>query len=466
MGADVLIVGAGSAGSVLAERLSADPACRVTVLEAGPARTAPAIRALTGPADRLPLEPGSPVAWRYGTVLTERPRTAAEIVRGRCVGGSGAINGGYFCRALPADFDEHPVPGWSWAEVEPHYRALATDRDFPDPRGGGPIPIRRVDVAHGAGALSTGFFVGAAVAAGFRWLPDLNAAPTGENAPPGVGAVPLNIADGFRVGPGAAFLEPALGRPNLTLLSDTRATRVRIAAGRAVGVDLTGPDGPGRLDADRVVLSAGALETAHLLMLSGVGPAGALAALGIRVLADLPVGVRCQDHPEWLLSTGWAPSPGHPVLEAVLVTGTLEVRPYTTGFGAGTTSIGVALMRPRSRGRVWLGSADPAVPPSIEHRYDSDPADASALRQGCESVADILGGVTELGEPFWSTSQHLCGTAPMGTGVDAVVDPRCRVLGVDGLWVVDASVLPSIPGRGPHATVAMLGHRAAEFIGP
>ena len=460
MGADVLIVGAGSAGSVLAERLSADPDCRVTVLEAGPGRTTPAIRALTDPADRLPVEPGSPVARRYRTALTDHPRTAAEIVRGRCVGGSGAINGGYFCRALPADFDEHPVPGWSWAEVQPHYRAIATDLDFPDPRGGGPIPVRRAGTLHGA----AGAFVGAAVAAGLRWLPDLNAAPTGPNAPPGVGAVPLNVAGGIRVGPGAAFLEPALGRPNLTVLTDTRATRVRIAAGRAVGVDLTGPDGPGRLDAHRVVLSAGALESAHLLMLSGVGPAGALAALGIRVLADLPVGVRCRDHPEWLLPTGWAPSPGHPVLEAVLVTGALEIRPYTTGFGAGTTSIGVALMRPRSHGRVSPASADPAVPPSIEHRYDGYPADVAALRRGCQSVAEILGGVTSLGEPSWSTSQHLCGTAPMGTGEDAVVDPQCRVLGVDGLWVVDASVLPGIPGRGPHATVAMLGHRAAEFI--
>ena len=159
MGADVLIVGAGSAGSVLAERLSADPDCRVTVLEAGPGRTTPAIRALTDPADRLPVEPGSPVARRYRTALTDHPRTAAEIVRGRCVGGSGAINGGYFCRALPADFDEHPVPGWSWAEVQPHYRAIATDLDFPDPRGGGPIPVRRAGTLHGA----AGAFVGAAV---------------------------------------------------------------------------------------------------------------------------------------------------------------------------------------------------------------------------------------------------------------------------------------------------------------
>jgi choline dehydrogenase-like flavoprotein len=115
---------------------------------------------------------------------------------------------------------------------------------------------------------------------------------------------------------------------------------------------------------------------------------------------------------------------------------------------------------------VSLVSADPAVAPRIEHRYDSEPADVAALRRGCEVAAEIVGGTTELGEPMWSTSQHLCATAPMGTDGDehAVVDPRCRVRGVDGLWVVDGSILPRITSRGPHATIAMIGHRAAEFL--
>jgi choline dehydrogenase-like flavoprotein len=111
-------------------------------------------------------------------------------------------------------------------------------------------------------------------------------------------------------------------------------------------------------------------------------------------------------------------------------------------------------------------SADPTVAPRIEHRYDSEPADVAELRRGCELAAEILATTTQLGEPMWSTSQHLCGTAPMGVDGDdyAVVDPRCRVRGVGGLWVVDGSILPRITSRGPHATIAMIGHRAAEFV--
>jgi choline dehydrogenase-like flavoprotein len=152
----------------------------------------------------------------------------------------------------------------------------------------------------------------------------------------------------------------------------------------------------------------------------------------------------------------------------VLVTDGLEVRPYTSGFGAHASQdppdIGVVLTRPRSRGRLSLASADPNIAPRIEHRYDSSPADIADLRAGSALVADILRGTTELGKPRWSTSQHLCGTAPMGVGDHAVVDPLCRVLGVDGLAVVDGAVLSRIPSRGPHATIAMLAHRAAEFF--
>jgi choline dehydrogenase-like flavoprotein len=126
--------------------------------------------------------------------------------------------------------------------------------------------------------------------------------------------------------------------------------------------------------------------------------------------------------------------------------------------------IGVALMRPRSRGRVWLRSADPDVPPAIAHRYDSEPGDVEALREGVELARDLAGAAAEGATASWSTSHHLCHTAPMGAGADAVVDPRCRVHGVDGLWVVDGSVLPAIPSRGPHATIVMTAHRAAEFI--
>jgi choline dehydrogenase len=422
---DILIVGAGSAGSVLAERLSSDTDRRVTVLDAGPSRAAPAIRALTDDAAVLPIGPDSPVVRRYRTALTATE--SVEIVRGSVVGGSGAINGCYFWRAVPADFDDG-ISGWSWDDVEPHYRA---------------VEYRIPTQAQRVFAPSTTGFAAAATAAGFE-----------------VAAVPLNIAGGVRRGPGAAFLEPALGRPNLRVLPGNRVTRLRVAGGRITGVDVVGPAGEARIDADRVVLSAGAVESAHLLMLSGVGPADALTALGIPVVADLPVGHDFQDHPEWVMTTSWPEAQGHPVLEAVLATGGFEIRPYTTGFGAGTAPIGVALMRPRARGRLTLVSADPSVAPRIEHRYDSEPADIDDLQRGCDLVARIIAGATGLGEPVWSTSQHLCSTAPIGT----VVDERCRVQGVDGLQVIDGSVLPRIPSRGPHATIAMLAHRAAEFV--
>jgi choline dehydrogenase-like flavoprotein len=238
-------------------------------------------------------------------------------------------------------------------------------------------------------------------------------------------------------------------------------------AGRATGVDAIGAQGPVVLDADRVVLSAGAIATAHLLMLSGIGPAGELAAHGIGVVSDLPVGRRSWDHPEWVIPTRWTASVDRPVLEAVLVTDDLEIRPYTTGFGVRPEpSIGVALMRPRARGSLSLVSADPTVPPRIEHHYDSEPADLTALQRGRDLVTEMIGSTTELGEPAWSTSQHLCGTAPMGTEGDdyAVVDPQCRVRGVDNLWVADGSVLPAPLSRGPHATIAMIGHRAKQFL--
>lgn len=432
MTADVLIVGAGSAGSILAERLSADPARTVTVVEAGPGPEDPAVRSLTDNALSLPIGPGSPVVRRYRTRLTDHPPRTVDIPRGSCVGGSGAVNGCYFWRALPRDFDA--LPGWSWPDVEEHYRAVesriatAPVSEFAD------STVRFVTAAHRAGYGS------------------------------GVAPVPLNITDGHRRGPGAVFLVPALDRPNLRVLTRTRVTRVRLRGGRAVGLDVVGDEGPRRLDAAQVVLAAGAVATAQLLMLSGVGPAERLYALGIDPQADLPVGQRCWDHPEWTISTTVPPAGDRPVLEAVLSHEALEIRPYTTGFGAPGAVIGVALMNPGARGRVSLDSSDPAAPPRIEHRYDSEPADAEALRRGCELVTEIVGDTTDRGRPVWSTSQHLAGSAPMGTGAEAVVDQHCRVRGVDGLWVVDGSVLPAPLGRGPHATIAMLAHRAAAFV--
>lgn len=470
---DVLIVGAGSAGSVVVERLSADPGRTVTVLEAGPGLADPELLALTANGLQLPIGTGSPLTQRYLTQLTDRHALKLPIVRGSTVGGSGAVNGGYFCRALPRDFDRAPLPGWAWSDVLEHFRAIETDLDFDGPAHGnsGPIPVRRTREMTGV----TEAFIAAAEGAGFAWIEDLN--DSGPEPVWGLGAVPLNIVDGVRVGSGAAYLLPALGRPNLTLLERTRAVRLRFSGATAVGVDAIGPQGPVSLAADRIVLCAGAIQSAHLLMLSGIGDEAMLRATGVPVVAPLPVGTSCSDHPEWVLPTNWAVAPGRPVVEVVLSTADgIEIRPYTGGFvamtGDGTAGhpdwphIGVALMQPRARGRVALVSPDPAVPPRIEHRYDSEPDDVAALRQGSELGRELVGAETQVGSPVWSTSQHLCGTTPMGVDGDprAVVDPRCRVYGIENLWVVDGSILPAVTSRGPHATIVTLGHRAAEFV--
>jgi predicted dehydrogenase (TIGR03970 family) len=470
---DVLIVGAGSAGSVVAESLSTDRSCSVTVLEAGPGLTDPGLLAQTANGLQLPIGTGSPLVQRYLTTLTERPARQVPIVRGATVGGSSAINGGYFCRGLPGDFDRAAIPGWAWADVLDHFRAIETDLDFDTPAhgGGGPIRVRRTHDMTGASEA----FIGAAERAGCAWIEDLN--DTGPEPVSGVGAVPLNIVDGVRVGSGAGYLLPALGRSNLRLLTQTQAIRLRFNGAAAVGVDAIGPNGPLILTADRIVLCSGAIQSAHLLMLSGLGEEEMLRAAGVEVVAPLPVGAACSDHPEWVMPTNWAVAVDRPVLEVVLSTADgLEIRPYTGGFvamtGDGTAGhrdwphIGVALMRPRSRGRITLVSPDPGVPPRIEHRYDSEPEDVIALRQGSEFARELVGATTHVGPAVWATSQHLCGSAPMGNDGDplAVVDHRCRVRGIENLWVIDGSVLPVIPSRGPHATIVMLGHRAAEFV--
>ena len=469
---DVLIVGAGSAGSVLAERLSANRQCQVAILEAGPGPADPKVLAQISDGLRLPIGTASSVVRRYPTTLTDAPRRHAQIMRGAVVGGSGAVNGGYFCRGLPTDFDGWGLPGWGWSDVLPHFRAIETDLDVNTALhgSGGPILVRRVSEFDGC----TASFVRAAGDAGYPWIADLNGANAGESLPTGVGAVPLNINGGTRVGPGGAYLKPAMDRTNLTLLTNVHARRVRINRGKAVGVECVGPDGAIEMTADRIVLSAGAIGSAHLLMLSGIGPQNVLQAAGVSVIADLPVGTASVDHPELVLPVHWSATHDLPPLEAVLTTDCLEIRPYTAGFGAMISGrrndpadkphIGVALMQPESRGRVVLASADPDTPPVIEHRYDSEPVDIAKLEAGADLARELAGATAKVGRVSWSTSQHLATTAPMGTGEDAVVDTQCRVRGVDNLWVVDGSVLPTITSRGPHATIVMMGHRAAEFI--
>ncbi|MDT5093640.1 MAG: hypothetical protein QOH60_3003 [Mycobacterium sp.] len=445
------------------------------MVEAGPALTDAGVGAVTSDASVLPIGSASPLVRRYETVLTEQPRRTREIVRGALVGGSGAVNGGYFCRGLPSDFDGWKLPGWAWADVLAHFRQIETDFDFAGPLHGnaGPIPVHRPDEI----TECTDDFVQRSRRAGFTWIPDLNGAADAGDDMVGIGLLPLNIADGVRVGPGTAFLQRALGRPNLTVLTRTAVRRLRISSNRVTGAEVTGPGGSVLLTADRIVLCAGAIDTAQILMLSGIGDEAVLRTSGIPRTAVAPVGMNSIDHPEWVMPTTWVTAAGRPPLETVLRTDfDVEIRPYTGGFiamvgdgGAGAPDwphVGVALMQPRSRGRVTVVSDDPGVAPLIEHRYDSSPTDTSDLERGSELAREVCAVASPASEPLWSTSQHLCATAPMGADSDdrAVLDSQCRVRGVDGLWVIDGAALPAITRRGPHASIVMLAHRAAGFV--
>ncbi|MGK8521990.1 mycofactocin dehydrogenase MftG [Nocardia asteroides] len=481
--ADTLIVGGGTAGCVLAERLSADPAHAVRLLEAGPLWTG--LDSMPGEllnAAALPIGPEADWLWRYEVVLAEDPPVPGTIVRGKLIGGSGAVNGGYFVRATVADFDAwcRVLGGsdtWSFDSVLPFYRRSERDLDFGDqPWHGdrGPIPVRRTaDPAPVSAA-----FAGACLADGFADVPDLNAPDCGD----GVGTVPCNCDDGRRIGPGIGYLLPALARPNLTVAGETYVTRIRFQGSRAVGVEYVHDGECGVEWADRVVLCAGAIESAALLLRSGIGDPHQLRALGVPVVHASPVGAWLSDHPEvgisYLLDV---PQPPTVPLETVLEIGDAEIRPYAVSFTPGVHRLGVTLMRPRSAGVLRLRSAEPGVAPLIDYRYLTAQWDRDRLRDAVATAAGLLRRMAARPvDPIpWAaadlegwlranlaTSQHLSGTCRMGRENDgaAVVDELCRVRGVTGLSVVDLSVVPVPLGRGPQATTMMIAEKAAAQL--
>ncbi|MFE9326299.1 mycofactocin system GMC family oxidoreductase MftG [Nocardia sp. NPDC052278] len=472
---DTLIIGGGSAGCVLAARLSADPEHRVRLLEAGPVSADPAVLL---DATRMPIGHESPWVWRYPVTLAGA--VTGNIVRGKVIGGSGAVNGGYFVRATAADFAawSKELDGWSFDAVLPAYRRLERDHDFGDQPGHGatgPIPVRRTAVP----APLSWEFASACTALGLPLIPDLNALP-GTDPANGFGPVPWNIEDGRRVDTGSAYLAPALARPNLTVTGAVVVTRIRFHGTRAIGVDYVHEGKPGALDADRIVLCAGAIESAALLLRSGIGDPEQLRALDIPVVHPAPVGAVFSDHPE--IGIDYRSDPSHSTaagipLEYVLELDDVEIRPYAVTFTPYTQRLGVALMRPHSEGVLRLRSADPTVPPHIDYRYLSESADRIRLRDAVTAAREILHAIPMVRPPesipddAWlhanlATSQHLSGTCRMGGADDerAVVDEQCRVHGTTGLSVVDLSVVPVPLGRGPQATTVLIAERVAEYL--
>ncbi|WP_420123770.1 GMC family oxidoreductase [Nakamurella sp.] len=505
MAFDYVIVGAGSAGVVLANRLSADPGCRVLLLEAGPADRHPAIRV---PAAFSTLF-RSRYDWGYDTV--PQPELAGRRIfwpRGRTLGGSSSLNAMMWVSGFAADYDgwaDEAGPLWSWAAVLPSLRR-AEEMLHREPQRS-PNP-------------HTADFLTAAAQAGFPIEPATRPAPAGFSA------TVVTQRRGARFSAADGYLRPARRRPNLTVRTGVQARRVLFDGRRATAVECSTGDGRVRTVSARreILLCGGAVNTPQLLLLSGIGDPDELAAHGVPLLVARPaVGRNLQDHlvaglivrttggtlldaqrpaevARYLLRrTGMLTSnvaeaygfirtdPGlaHADVEVVFApvayVGQGLERPPAHGL-----TVGAILLQPQSRGTVRLCSADPLAPPVIDPAYLSDPRDRATMLRGLAACERILrspalrhqGFLVPAGddgmdeatrdrtalEGFAHTLYHPVGTARMGTDEASVVDPRLRVRGVTGLRVVDASVMPRIIRGHTHAPAVVIGERAAELI--
>ncbi|WP_262402120.1 GMC family oxidoreductase N-terminal domain-containing protein, partial [Actinomadura sp. CNU-125] len=486
--------GRAGAGPCWARALSEDPGCEVVVLEAGPVPSA-------FPGDLLDARlvpgarPGHPAVRTFPARLA--PGMPYMAARGRVLGGSTTVNGGYFVRARRADFDrwaEAGGDGWSYERALPFMRALENDLDHGATAlhgDRGPMPVRRTGLEHPAAAA----FRDAARELGYPDEPDKNA-----EEPPGFGPVPSNSVDGRRVNTGLAYLlGAASARPNLTVAGGRGVRSVVVRGGRATGV--VAADGT-VLEADEIVLCAGALATPHLLHLSGIGPAADLERAGIAVVRDLPVGAALSDHPQivvewtprrplggpsgsWLGGALHLPSSDGPAAGDLEILQSLVPMAGLVGGRVAVPGMPLAFLAsvqtPRTSGSLRTVSADPDVPPEIDYGYLRTGADRRRMREAVRATVAIVraGAFGEVCagtvEPVpvdddgvldaWirarlGTSQHTCGTVPMGPAVDA----RGRVHGVRGLRVADTSILPAAPLRGPAATAVLIGEIAAADL--
>jgi choline dehydrogenase-like flavoprotein len=505
--ADVLVVGAGSAGAVVAGRLSEDPSTSVTLLEAGAdypsAETIDAIRSTTM-SPSLEIDALGDYYW-LGLRARRTPQQGYELYwQGRGVGGSSAINGQVALRPPPEDFEaweKAGCTGWGWDEVLPYFVRLEGDEQFgTEPYHGrrGPLPITRVPVEEWSGFDVA--FRDVLLDSGLSWAPDMNAPGA-----TGCGPYPCNSRAGARVSTNDAYLEPARDRSNLTIRPHVLVDRVLFAGQRAVGVRAVGPDGPEDLFAQQVALCAGAVGSAAVLLRSGIGSAADLRALGLNVLADLPVGRGIQDHANVAITFDLDPALPLGVFRPTcggrfnaIPAGEERDDAFVAAcgpFGPREPTGGVTawLSQPFARGALQLVSRDPTIDPVLDLNLLGDERDRirfrHILRTQCGYVRALERARVVAGRPKardgtaladiermpdrdldrWVATvvrdvAHLVGSCRMGDRDDdqTVVDPACRVLGIDGLRVIDASVFPFVPRANTNLSVIMLAERMAD----
>lgn len=483
---DTIIVGAGSAGSALAARLTEDPSRSVLLLDAGPD-----YRAGTLPPELVTLS--KPIDWPHdwrNEVTSIRDRRLF-YGRGRVVGGSSQTNGGVAIRAEPADLASMP-PGWRFDDLLPAFCRSEHDLDFgaaPYHGDAGPIPIVRWPRDSWA-PLQRAFF-DACRALGHESCPDHNAPGT-----TGVGPIPMNRVERRRMSNLLVYLEPARGRPNLEIRGDAHVRRVLVRDGRAHGVELV--DGT-RLEAGEVVLSAGVVQDPLLLWRSGIGPAAAIEALGGTVALDHPhIGSHVTDHYVVTYATPIDPrlvGDHDPSLQTILrlrAPGSdrqndLQITPFARRHpdGARSIAMSVSLQLPDGEGSITPTSLDPDAPPRIAWPFAAVPENRRRLREGWRAAArlaqasgiaidpaaverDLACADAELDariEDEHTAFYHGVGTCRMGVdATTSVVDDGCRVRGIDGLFVVDASILPTVPRSNTHLVCVALGEHAATLL--